>query len=317
MRRVDQLIIQARIVSRNTANADGTYSISDEEVLQYLNDAQDRIQNLICAKKNVAKIFDTDCIISIVANQEEYSLPLRCLLNKQIDGVEFSYDGNVQNYVRLEKLNFFNRDTNITNYPWGYIKRGGSIFLQPTPSVSGGTLRVTFERTLDDLEISRGVISSITTGTATSFAALVLNAVADSYETTTPGWSSMQFCCVVDPYGVRKAYNIPISTYNTGTNTLTPTGGLFTYDTTYDSQIAVGDIAVFNKYSTIFSQLPDDCERYLIHSAAADMFAKDSSEDYDKQSQLVGTIEEDLLRAFTSQTSEVQFVPQMDRADWW
>jgi len=317
MRRVDQLIVQARLVARNTANADGTFSITDEEVLQYLNDAQDRLQNLISARKNIAKIFDTQCIISVVANQEAYSIPDRLLLNKQIDSVEFSYDGTVGNYIRLEKLNMMNRDTNSSSYPWGYFKRGGQIFLQPTPSVTSGSIRVMFERDLDDLEISRGAISSITNGTATGFDALVLTSAADSYETTTPGWSTQQYCCVVSPYGVRKAYNIPIASYVTGTNTITPVGGAFTYDTTYDSQIAVGDIAVFNKYSTIFSQLPDSCERYLIHSAAADLFARDSSNDYGKQRDIVDAMEDDILRALSAQTSEIQYLPQSDRTEWY
>lgn len=317
MRRVDQLIQQVRLVARNTANADGTYSISSDEILQYLNDAQDRMQNLISARKNIAKIFDAQAIISVVAGQEAYTIPDRLLLNKQIDSVEFSYDGTVGNYVRLEKLNFINRDTNQSSYPWGYFKRGGQIFLQPTPSVTSGSIRVMYERDLDDLEFSRGAISSITTGTSTSFAALVVDSVADSYESTSPGWSNVQYCCVVSPYGVRKAYNIPISSYNTGTNTITPTGSLFTYDTTYDSQIAVGDIAVFNRYSNIFSQLPDSCERYLIHSAAADLFAKDSSADYGKQSDIVAQMEEDILKALSAQTSEVQYLPTSDRWEWY
>ena len=316
MRRTDVLINQARLVSRNDANADGTKAISDEEILQYLNDAQDRIQNLISSTKNIAKIFATQQIISVVANQEAYSIPDRVLLNKQIEAVEFSPTGSLTDYVRLEKLNFFNRDTNATTYPWGYFKRGGQIFLQPTPSSSVGSIRVTYERDLDDLDIPRGVISSITTGTSVSFTALVLDSTADAYETTTPGWSTQQYCCVVDKYGVRKAYNVPISSYTTLTNTIVPTGSLFTY-TSNDSQVAVGDVAVFNKYTTTFSQLPDTCERYLIHSTAADLFHRGSSKDYDNQKEIVETMEKDILSALASQTSEVQMIPQMDRYEWW
>jgi Mg2+ and Co2+ transporter CorA len=69
MRISDVLITAARTISRNAANADGTKSISDDEILQYLNDAQDRMQNLISSQKNIAKIFCTQQIISVVANQ--------------------------------------------------------------------------------------------------------------------------------------------------------------------------------------------------------------------------------------------------------
>lgn len=316
MKRTDELITQARTLSRNSANADGTLAISDEEILQYLNDAQDRIQNLISATKNVAKIFVTQTIIDLVANQEAYTIPDRVLLNKQIEQVEYSSTGLVGDYVVIEKLNFFNRDTNATNYPWGYIKRGGEILIQPTPSVSTGTLRVTYERELDDLDIPRGVISSITTGTATSFAALVLDSTANSYESTTPGWNTQRYCCVVDSTGARKAFNIPILSYTAGTNTIVPTGSSFTYDTDLDSQIVAGDVAVFWKYHTTFSQLPDSCERYLIHSAAAECFHKDSSNDYAKEMERVTQIEKDILTALASQTSEVQFLPTLNSWEW-
>lgn len=313
MKRADELITQARSLSRNAANADGTVAIPDEVILQYLNDAQDRIQNLISSTKNISKIFATQQIIPLVANQEAYSVPDRVLLNKQIEMVEFSFTGSLTDYVPLEKFHLFNRDTNTTSYPTGYIKRGNTLLIQPTPSVSGGTLRVTYERELDDLDIPRGVISAIGSGTSTSFASLTLDTTADSYETTTPGWLTQRYCCVVDSLGVRKAFNIPISTYVA--NVITPTGSLFTY-TGNDAQIAVGDIAVFYQYHTTFSQLPDSCERYLIHSAAAECFHDDSSNDYAAELESVKEIEQDILAALASQTSEIQYVPQLNRWEW-
>lgn len=317
MRRTDVLINQARLISRNTANADGTKAISDDEILQYLNDAQDRIQNLISARKNIAKIFVTQQIVALVASQEAYSISDRVLLNKQIEQVEFSYDGAVANYVVLEKLNFFNRDTNTSNYPWGYIKRGNQILLQPTPSVAGGYIRVTYERDLDDLDIPRGTISTITGGTATQFTTVtMIGTPADTYETTTPGWSTQQYCSFVDALGARKCFNVLISSYNTGTNIVTPSPSPFTY-TSLDSALTVGDTAVFNKYTTTFSQLPDSCERYLIHYAATELIGRDSSNDLSKFEDTRDSIEEDILKTLAAQTSEVQFVPQADRFEWW
>lgn len=316
MRRADALILAARAVSRNKANADGTYSISDDEVLQYLNDAQDRIQNLISAKKNIARLFATEQIISLVANQEAYSIDDRVLLNKQIQQVEFSYDGNLANYVPLEKTQMFNRDTNTSNYPWGYFKRGGSIYIQPTPSVSQGSIRVTYERMVDDLDIPRGLVSSIGTGTSTQFATLTLSSLANSYETTTPGWSNVQYASVVTPLGARRCYNILIASYDTGTNILTPNPSPFVYGD-LDSQIQANDVAVFGKYTTTFSQLPDECERYLIHYAAERLYEEDSSNDASKQEDARLEIEEDILEALAAQTPEVEYVPSINRWDYW
>lgn len=316
MRRTDVLITEARRLSRNQLNSDSTSGIPDEDFLLFLNHAQDRMQNLISARKNIAKIFVTQEIISLVANQEAYSISDRVLLNKQIENVEFSSDGSLGNYVRLEKVNFINRDSNTTTYPWGYYKQGGQIFLQPIPGSAGGTIRVTYERALDDLEIPRGLVSSVGTGTATEFATLTLDSSANSYETTTPGWSSQQYCCVVTPLGARRCYNILIGSYNTGTNLLTPNPTPFTY-TSQDSAIQAGDVMVFNKYSTTFSQLPDDCERYLIHYAATEALAIDSSNDYSRFKAARDEMEDDILRALSAQTSEVQYLPQQNRYDWW
>jgi hypothetical protein len=323
MKRVDVLITQARAISRNSANADGTYSISDEEILQYLNDAQDRLQNKLCAQKNIAKIFVTQQIISVVSGQEAYTVPDRILLNKQIENVEFSYTGAVADYVRLEKLNFINRDTNSSTYPWGYIKRGGQILLQPTPSTTSGTIRVTYERELDDLDIPRGIISTVTGGTATQFTSVtVLGTPADTYETTTPGWSSMQYFCITDPLaGTRRCMNILINTYSTVTNVIAPNPSPYVFTANDSVPIAAavgvnGDLCTFNKYTTCFSQLPDNCERYLIHYAANEVFKKDSSSDVSSQSDSLALIEQDIIEALKSQTSEVQYIPQADRYEW-
>lgn len=316
MRRVDALITAARTISRNSANADGTYAITDNEILQYLNDAQDRMQNLISTQKNIAKIFTAEKIISIVGNQEAYTIPDRLLLNKQIENVEFSATGNVSDYVRLEKCDMFNRDTNTTTYPSRYYKRGGQIFLQPTPSTSTGSLRVIYERDLDDLDIPRAVITVVTNGTSTQFDTLTFSTLADSYESTTPGWSNIQYFSVVDSNGARRCFNVLAGSYNTGTNVMTPSPSPFVFSA-YDSVPQVGDTCVFNKYTTTFSQLPDACERYLIHYAAAELFHRDSSNDHSKEADILAQIETDILRALSAQTSEVQFTPQLNTYEWY
>ena len=188
--------------------------------------------------------------------------------------------------------------------------------LQPTPSNATGTLRVTYERELDDLDIPRGKISAIGNDLSTSFTSLTLDSTADQYEDTSPGWNNIQYCCIVDPLGVRKAFNILLSVYDAGLNIITPSTSPFTYNTTFDDQIVIGDTAVFNKFTTTFSQLPDSCERYLIHYAAAELFHTDSSADYGKEQGILANIEEDIIDALKSQTSEPQFIPQSNRYEW-
>lgn len=314
MRSASDLITAVRLISRNVANPDGTYGITDTEILQYLNDAQDRLQNLLSATKNIAKIFVTEQIISVVQNQAEYTVPDRVLLNKQIEYVEFSATGLVGDYIRLEKLNFFNRDTNTTTYPHGYFKRGNQILLQPTPSTTQGSIRVSYERELDDLDTTRGRVN----GTP---AAAIIDLTHGSGAPSTANealFVNGNYVCISDAAGNVMLRNGLISTYDAPTDALTLAADVSTYllGSYTLANLADGFLTV-GRYTTTFSKLPDSCERYLIHYAVAEMFRKDSSNDYDVQAGILSDIETDILKAMAAQTGEIQFTPQLSRYEWW
>jgi hypothetical protein len=313
MRRIDYLITEARRIGKNEANTNGSLPISDEEVIQYMNDAQDEMQGLLSSIKNIDVIFNASQVISVVGAQQNYSIPDRVLLNKQVDLVEFSASGNLGDYIILEKLSSFNQDTNNANYPVGYFRRNNQIFLVPIPSSSMGSLRVTYERACDDLDKRRGTIQSVSGLTSTTFTSLVVDSDAD--ETSTPNLSSIDYICIVDKDGNRKAYNIPVGNYNAGTNTLTPAAG-FVFARSGDT-IAAGDYITFGKWRTTHSQLPDECEPYLIYYAAEMLLHKDSSNDVPTQSAKLRDLRNQILKSFASQTGEIQRIPQFNRYDWW
>lgn len=313
MRRTDFLIAEARRISRNEANPDGTKAIVDESFLQALNDAQDRLQALISSQKITQKLFVGETIISLVAGTESYAIPDRLFLNKGIHQVEFSADGGLGNYTMLEKIATFNRDTNSSEYPVGYSVRGGLIYVTPIPSSSSGRLRVLYERSLDDLDIRRGKVSSVAGLSSTTFTSLVVDSTAD--ETSTPNLSTIDYVCIVSVDGERKAFNIPVLSYDTGTNTLTPRAG-FTFAKDGDT-IEAGDYIVFGKYRTTHSQLPDDAEQYLIHYAARAHLGRDSSEDIASEDGMLQEMEKSILKGVVSQTGEIERVPQLNSGEWW
>jgi hypothetical protein len=310
MRTVTDLITAARNASRNGANPDGTYSIPDSEIIQYLNDAQDRMQNKISSSKNIAKVFVTEAILNVTQNQANYTVPDRVLLNKQIEWVEFSADGALGNYIRLEKLHFFNRDTNTTTYPHGYFKRGNQILLQPTPSTTQGTLRVMYEREVDDLVIPTDLVVAVYPGAYT--------AKEIGVQTGSSSFATNVFICISDAYGNIMLRNGLIASYNGGLKKITLVNDVSTY---LQGAYTLADLANgyvnIGKYVTNISQLPDDCERYLIHYTVAELFHRDSSNDYSKQLVLVGDIEKDIIDALKTQSAELQYIPQIDRWEWW
>ncbi len=314
MRRVDFLIADTRRVSRNEVNTDGTYSISDDEILRYINDAQDRLQGLIANQRSISKIFLVEKIIPTVAGQDGYSLNDRLFYNKEINQVEFSTTGNLGEYTVIPKMLDFNRDTNQSGLAIGYYTRLGKIYVIPVLDTSAGFLRILFERTLDDVDIRRGKISVVTGLTSTGFTSFTMDTSADAYESGTPGFSTIDYVCVVSEDGGVKAYNIPVGSYVTGTNVLTPRAG-FTFQT--GETIAVNDYVVFGKYTTTHSQLSDECDRYLIHYAAYSLLHKDSSNDGSKEKELLDQIENDVVKSIARQTGELQFIPQYNEGEWY
>lgn len=313
MRRIDFIINDVRSISKNDLNPDGTASISDSEILRYLNDAKARLQGVISSQNPSNHPFLVEKILSAVANQDGYSINDRIFYNKEFALVEFSPTGAVTDYTKLDKVSLFNRSTITSEYPEAYYIRFGKIYPVPVLSSSLGTFRILYERTLDDLDKRRGTVSVVTGLTSTTFTSITIGSDAD--ETSTPNLSTIDYVCIVDKDGTVKAYNIPVGSYDTGTNVLTPFAG-FTFLNAGDS-IASGDYVVFGKWTTTHCSLPDPCERYLIHYAAESILHKDSSDDVVMQSNILQAIEDDIKKSFAGQTPEVQAIPQLYYGEWW
>lgn len=305
MRRVDYLLTTIRQLSRNT-DSSTTSGIPDEEILQYLNDAQDRIQAISSNQKSPSKTFTVQKIITSVANQDGYSLSDRLFFNKEIQQIEYSYSGATTDYVLLEKRMMFNADTNTSDFPNGYYTRGAQFFPVPLIDRSGATFKVTYERTLDDLDKRRGKVSSVSGLSSTGFTSLVVDSTAD--ESSNPNLSTIDYVCINSADGVVKAYNIPVLSYDTGTNVLTP--NTFTFQT--GETIAAGDYITFGKYTTTHPKIADDYENYLIQYSVYELFKKDSRQNLTQQESLVKDIEGHIQKKMASQTAEVQYIPSLD-----
>lgn len=98
-----------------------------------------------------------------------------------------------------------------------------------------------FEGKLDRLDKRRGTVSVVSGLTSTTFTSITIDTDAD--ETSVPNLSTIDYVCINDAFGNVKAYNIPVSNYNTGTNVLTP--GTFTFQA--GETIAVNDFVTFRK----------------------------------------------------------------------
>jgi hypothetical protein len=164
---------------------------------------------------------------------------------------------------------------------------------------------------MDDLDKRRGTITAVTVSSG-QVTALTLNSSTD--DSTAIDAKKDKFFCIVDSNGVVKAYNVPFSAYTAGTGVFT----LVSYTPNSTSETAaIGDYIVLGKYMTTHSQLPDECENYLIHYSAKELLRRGSSTEFNNQSAIVEEIEQAITRQMRSQTAELNYIPQLNLNEWW
>lgn len=315
MKRVDFLIHEARALAEalDVPTTTSDVGFSNEEILRFMNDAQDRMQTLLSNANSTSKPFTIEKIISLDADQEEVEFGVgdRVAYHKEIESVEYSRTGLDTDYTHLDKVHFFNRDTSVSEWPYGYYTRFGKIYLVPQNDNANATLRVLYERQMDDLDVRRGLISTVTGLTSTGFTSITLDSTAD--ESSTPSLSEIDYICICDADGEVQVYNIPVGTYTTSTNVLTPRAG-FTFQT--GEAIAVNDYVTFHKYTTTHSALPDECERYLLQYTWEQLAMRDSLDDLNRIREQRFAMEADIVANMRSQTGEVAYIPTLDYSEF-
>ncbi len=264
-------------VRRDTRNEDvptdsSQVGISTEDFLRYANYAQEKCQAIAISAKSTS--FQKVIELPAIASTATYAIEDNLYLGEHILNVEFSSTGLARDYLEIRErpLSAMN---NGLGYPYYYIRRGGSIILNPTPSFSTGKIRITFERQLDRLDIRRGVIASHTTLSG-QLTALTIDTASD--DATALG--SAQFLCINDAFGNVTMYNIPIASYNAATGVVAIKDSAFTYAD--NETIADGSYVTVGKYTTTHSKLNQLCQRYIEQYTAYKIFGRDSSSDKDE-----------------------------------
>lgn len=308
MRRLSQLITQVRRATENTSYDDST-GISDEEFIQYANDAQERIQSLISTANE--EIFQEEAIISLIQGQEEYDIPVDAFLTTRIQNIEFSSSGE-RNYSNLPQGTMKNRvSTNSnSNVPYFYIRKSNKILIQPTPS-GGGSIRVVYQKKLPKLDKRRGtVLSSVLDNSANTITNLFLDTTStiDVEPIKTEGYIS-----VVDKDGNIKMKMIPVQDVNGTSGEITVYPG-FVFEN--GETISSDDYVVLGKVATTNSELPDICERYLISYMAWKILKRDSSDDSSEQNSELKEIENDIVMSYSEADQDVHRITILN-GDFW
>lgn len=306
-RRVDRIIKHIRSITENDLNNSST-DIEDEEILEYINEAQHRIQSKILAVH--PRVFVKETIIPVVSNQEEYDLPSDVYLGSKILSIEYSNDGG-SNYFKLQAGYLRNRDlTDSTgSIPKYYIRRDkfdnsvGSFLVSPKSSDSNGQFRVTYVQRIDELDKRRGVVSAVTLdGSSNTITSLTLD-TSGNPPIDSEDLDNHDYICIVGRSGNIKMSNILFNSINTTT-------GVVTIDSSFSYQsgetIEVGDFVVGGQDTTSHVKLPRNIERYLIQFAAFKIFKRDSSTDSNEQTSELLSIEQEIVDSFGEINDDLQ-----------
>ncbi len=304
MRYLQLLIDQARRSTDNTDFSDSS-GIQTEEFIQYMNDAQSRMQSVIV--QNNPDMFQKEKIIAAVRGQEAYDLPSDTLIGNRVDNVEYSTDGKEQNFQKLKQAQISERLTGIDSVPVVYIRRSGQILLQPQPDDLNGLIRLTYTKKLPRLDVRNGSVGTVVLdNNANTITSLILD--------TTVAIDSQSLLeepklTVVDKFGVQKMRDILFTDVQEGS-------GVITIDPSFvfeeGETIDVGDFVVRTGDGGTHSELPDMTERYLLEYTRLKILDRDSSNDVTSQSPLLQSIEAELNELFSEVDSDPDFITILD-----
>jgi len=293
----DDFVSAARNDSRNEDKPDAAtgdnIGFADSDFVRYLNYAQETLQTTIL-KANPGSFKDQG-IISCVANQEQYTVTDRVFAGERIVNVQFSYDGQTQNYQDLRQIGEHYRRGggaagSFGGYPQAYIRRSSSFLLYPIPSSSSGTIRVVYERQLDDLCMRVGKITSYDDVAAT-LTLSNLNTEYDDY------LLANSYICVSDPDGVVLLRNGKISSFTSPTLTLN--SALSGYLTTGSALTDLTNSYItLGKYSTTHTKLNQVAWRYMSEYACLQAFKRDSSSDFQESFRTLDSMKKDILEVY-------------------
>jgi len=305
MRRVELLVSDSRAETENEDFSNST-GYDDEVFIRLLNAGQRRIFSL-AARTNTSS-FEAEKIISAVAQQESYSLPSDIFLGSWVSSIEFSRDGNVKNYYKLEKGTKFDRCSGVYGSPCKYIKQGQNFLAAPVPPNASGSFRVCYNQAPRRLDKRRAQIDSVTTS-GSSITALTLKT---SVELDAENLELENYFCVVDKHGNQKMKAIPFTDIDDSTGVVTLEAG-FEFES--GESIAADDYIVRGEDTANISSLPTDFERYLIAFMNWKVFKLDSSSDALEAKDEVIAFENDLRDALEDDDGDVSYIPEVNEWD--
>lgn len=263
--------------------------------VSYLNDAQDRLTNLINQEHGTT--MRKVAFVSIVAGTASYTLPTDVYLGHNIVKVDYTTTGDYRDAVTLT-LRTSREEVSVRGFPDGYFLRDGSIVLSMIPE-QAGQIRIEYQYVIPQLGIRVGTYASA-------------GGIGDYELAAAPLQEQI--------YDMQNGFVDYIS-FVTAEGTVTAGATFVSYDAaTFTVSLAsvtgtpaLGNYMVFGKYASTHSMLPQPAKRYLIEYAVARCQTADSNAlETQMTSPYVQGIEAEVLDAYAVLEEDVMGIPVLD-----
>ena len=286
MRRLEYLITEVR---NSTDNKD-VNGIPDAEIIGYFNYGQKLLQNIIFKANSKCDIFKETEVYE-PSSDGQYALPSNIFADNSISLVEVKTGVDTVNdgYRPVDRV-----DKSEASSKFGYYTEDGTLFLTGMNSnYNIYSLRVSYFKKLPKVDKRWGKVSAINSGVS-----LTLDpATYDSnYSTVDDNLT------VVDKFGAQVLSNIYADSFST--NVISTSNALAGVTTSHYVCMGADSVNV--------SQLPDECETYLLDYVRQRIYTRNVYNDANKQVYFTDKQEADIADLFKNNQKDVLYPPITD-----
>jgi hypothetical protein len=265
--------------------------ISSNDILRHLNYAQNTLERKITS--TYPDVFQTTENITVVNGTDTYNLAGDLYLGLRLTSLRYSQTSQPRDSRELlpsREMDYFGGD----GVPMGYIRANKSIKLVPRPN-SGGLLTVIYQRSLDSMDLRRGLIGAV--GLDGSGAVIAISLSATGLDAAAMVGSVLNdFVCISNEYGEPSLYNARVTAYDAALRVLTVAPTLPIVGAAAPS---AGMYVTVGRFTRTHSELPGDVEEYMAESTSRRLKIRESSpSDWQALDKLCQDIARDIVTAY-------------------
>lgn len=294
---------------------DATIGLTDEELVKFINQAQNRLHSKIVGLHK--QVFAEEKTVSAVNNQESYPLFFNSYLKNYVSSIEYSSTGQADDYYPLRPTSHHNRYTGADGHPDYYFIRAGKFYVLPTPTDSNGVYRVTHIRRPKNLDKRRGTI--VASGYDSTTAPTYIDITFVNGQTVDLNFLRKRpYITVVDKHGAQKIANIKVDTITTGAGSgdarisIDSSGSMDLV-----SALADGDYVVSGDYSSTHLEWTPEVERYIQSYVEFKILKRDSSVDSQEAFGELAELESDILDSYAELSDDIVEIPEINDTEEW